>query len=409
MFMTHTDNLASIEFCLDWEKNGIRHCDTLFAPRVNFWRDLLPPPLGQALMGRWRGETVAVEFDPGQVTDARRDDRVHRVAVQRINGRLRTGQAIVPRQGRFYPAGMLGGLPGVFSGAVTPFRCTAVDDGAITADFNHPLATLPLRVTATIEDVRAKFDERGGTCNDWLERLTSGPGFQARADGQPTDFFVPGALERDDASPDAEFYRQPRLVQHIDDAAIAAVTDLYRRLLPAGGRILDLMSSWTSHLPQDVDFAEVVGLGLNGEELAANPRLGRRVIHDLNADPRLPFADGQFDAVVCTVSVEYLVQPGTVFSEAARVLRPGGLFVVSFSNRWFPPKAIRLWGELHEFERPGLVLEYFLNSGRFGNLATFSLRGRPRPAHDKYSAANPVADPVFAVWGHAGGAVGNSR
>ena len=406
MFMTRTDNLASIEFRLDWEKNGICHRDTLYAPRVNFWRDLLPPPLGQALMGRWRGETVSAGFDPGQVTDAHRDERVHRVAAQRINGRLRTGQTIRPRQGRFYPAGMLGGLPGVFPGAVTPFRCTAVDGGAITADFNHPLAAVPLRVTAAIEDVRDKFDERGGTCNDWVEMLTTGPGFQARADGRPTDFFVPGALERDDPSPDAEFYRQPRLVQHIDDAAIAAVTDLYRRLLPPGGRILDLMSSWASHLPGEVDFAEVTGLGLNRTELEANGRLDRRVVHDLNADARLPFDAERFDAAVCTVSVEYLTDPLAVFAEVARVLRPGGLFVVTFSNRWFPPKAIRLWGELHEFERPGLVLEYFLNSGRFSSLATFSLRGRLRPAHDKYADANPVADPVFAVWGHAGGAVG---
>ncbi len=403
MFMTHTDNLASITFELGWEKHGIRHTDGLHAPRVNFWRDLLPPPLGPALMGRWTGERVEVDAAAGSIIAAASDSRVHRVPAARICGRLRSGEPIVPRYGRFYPAGMLKGLPGVFAGAITPFRCTGVGAGGIRADFNHPLAGLPLRVAADIEDVRLKFDERGGTCNDWLELLATGPGIQARANGRPTDFLGPGALAREDVSDDSGFYRQPRLVQHIDDEAIRAVTGIYRRLVPAGARVLDLMSSWASHLPEAVEFARVVGLGLNRVELEANPRLTGRVVHDLNRDPRLPFDDGSFDALVCTVSVEYLADPLAVFAEAARVLAPGGIFIVTFSNRWFAPKAIRIWSELHEFERPGLVLEYFLAAKRFVDLETYSLRGRPRPATDKYYPADPVADPVFAVWGYAGG------
>ena len=111
--------------------------------------------------------------------------------------------------------------------------------------------------------------------------------------------------------------------------------------------------------------------------------------------------DNEFDGVMCTVSVEYLTRPMAVFSEVARVLRPGGRFVVTFSNRWFPPKAIRVWQELHEFERMGLVLEYFLQSGGFGGLNTLSNRGLPRPTDDKYYPQIRLSDPVYAVWGEA--------
>ena len=403
MFMTHSENLASITFQLDWEKEGVHHTDALYAQRVNFWRDLLRPPLGPDLMGRWRGERVEVDFAPGQATGLWRSDRVDRIPLARINGRLSTGAVIVPRCGRFYPAGILGGLPGIFSGAVTPFRCTGVDEAGICADFNHALADVPLHVTATVEDVRPKFEERGGTCNDWIEMLLTGPGFQARANGRPTDFFPPGALDRDDPSCDEAFYRQPRLVQHIDDAAIGVVTGLYRRLVPPGARVLDLMGSWDTHLPEDVDYSEIIGLGMNRVELEANRRLTRGVVHDLNRDPRLPFESAGFNAVVCTVSVEYLTDPLAVFAEVSRVLAPGGIFVVTFSNRWFAPKAIRIWPELHEFERPGLVLEYFLRTKGFFDLGTYSLRGLPRPETDKYYPDTTVADPLFAVWGSAGG------
>jgi SAM-dependent methyltransferase len=123
------------------------------------------------------------------------------------------------------------------------------------------------------------------------------------------------------------------------------------------------------------------------------------VVHDLNADTRLPFETNNFDAVVNTASVEYLIEPLTVFREVARILRPGGYFIVTFSNRWFPTKAIRIWQELHEFERMGLVLEYFLRAGGFTDLQTYSLRGLPRPHDDKYFPDLRFSDPVYAVWG----------
>jgi SAM-dependent methyltransferase len=106
--------------------------------------------------------------------------------------------------------------------------------------------------------------------------------------------------------------------------------------------------------------------------------------------------------VVCTASVEYHTHPAAVLAEAARLLVPGGVCAVAFSNRWFPPKAIRLWGELHPFERLGFVLELFRSTRDFRGIETFSSQGWPRPEDDKYYGQIPTADPVFAVWGTRG-------
>jgi ubiquinone/menaquinone biosynthesis C-methylase UbiE len=166
-------------------------------------------------------------------------------------------------------------------------------------------------------------------------------------------------------------------------------------------QVLDLMSSWSSHLPQSAQRLEVTGLGMNAEELDCNPQLQQRLVHDLNAQPVLPFADKRFDAVVCSLSVEYLTRPLEVMRELRRVLKPGAPAVMTFSDRWFPTKVIELWTELHPFERMGLVLEYFRRAGGFRELHSESMRGLPRPADDKYAGQLLHSDPVFAVWGFA--------
>ena len=222
---------------------------------------------------------------------------------------------------------------------------------------------------------------------------------QSRCNGAPTAFFGREAFERDDAGDDGGFYERPRMVQHIDDRAVMTISNLYGRLIPSGSRVLDLMSSWTSHLPDGLETESVTGLGMNPDELAANPRLTAFDLHDLNRKPQLPYADAAFDAVICTVSVEYLIQPFEVFAEVARVLAPGGVFAVTFSDRWFPTKAIHIWKELHPFERIGMVLELFRHSGRFHALETFSSQGWPRPEGDKYADRMAFSDPVFGVWG----------
>ncbi|WCS28530.1 methyltransferase domain-containing protein (plasmid) [Methylobacterium sp. NMS14P] len=175
--------------------------------------------------------------------------------------------------------------------------------------------------------------------------------------------FPPEAFAKRDRDPDPAFYARPRFVTHIDAAAIAAVTDLYREIVPAGGDVLDLMSSWVSHLPDEVAYASVTGHGLNAAELAANPRLTRHLVQDLNAEPRLPLDTACVDAALICVSVQYLQRPVSVLSEIARVLRPGTPAVISFSNRCFPTKAVAIWSALDGVGHAQLVGLYLQRAG----------------------------------------------
>ena len=179
------------------------------------------------------------------------------------------------------------------------------------------------------------------------------------------DAFPDGFFDRQDEDDDAAFYALPRFVTHIDDATIDALTEVYRERLPSGGAVLDLMSSWISHLPAESSFSRVAGIGMNREELARNPRLTECVVQNLNREPRLPFDDASFDAVINAVSIQYLTRPVEVFRECARVLRPGGLHLIAMSHRCFPTKAIRAWHVLHPASRVDAVRQYFALAGGY--------------------------------------------
>jgi len=166
-------------------------------------------------------------------------------------------------------------------------------------------------------------------------------------------------------------------------------------------KVLDLMSGWKSHISKNVRLNSLVGLGLNKKEMENNDQLTGYTIHNLNNYPYLPFNDKEFDAVICTVSVEYMTNPLEVFCDIARILKPNGYFILTFSNRWFPPKVVSIWKELNEFERVGLILEYCLQSAKYIKLETYSMRGLPRPENDKYYTKLVMSDPIYAVWGTA--------
>lgn len=171
------------------------------------------------------------------------------------------------------------------------------------------------------------------------------------------------AFAKVDTGDDLVFYTQPRLVTHIDEVAVAALTDFYRARLPPGGRVLDLMSSWVSHLPDEVAYAEVVGHGMNAEELGANPRLDRWFVQDLNHDPILALDDRSFDAALACAGVQYLQRPAEGFNEVRRVLVAGAPFIVSFSNRCFPTKAVEVWRALDTGGHAALVKLYLERAG----------------------------------------------
>ena len=190
---------------------------------------------------------------------------------------------------------------------------------------------------------------------------------------------------RVDSQDDRIFYAVDRLVTHIEPGAIEALRTFYGSVLPGGGAVFDLMSSWRSHLPSD-GMGAVTGLGMNATEMAANPQLDDYVVHDLNADPTLPFADAAFVGAVCTVSVQYLTSPVEVFAEVRRVLQPGAPFAVAFSNRCFPTKAVALWRYGTDADHVDLVRAYFANAG----FADVTDRRLPSPD-----------DPVHVVTAHA--------
>lgn len=162
-----------------------------------------------------------------------------------------------------------------------------------------------------------------------------------------------------DSTDDKLFYEYPRFVTHVDEGFIQQLTDLYREHLKPNTRIFDMMSSWVSHLPQEMEFSHVEGHGLNAEELERNPQLNHYFVQNLNENPQLPLKDQDFDAVLNCVSVQYLQYPEAVFSEIHRILKPGGIAIISFSNRMFFQKAIQAWREGTESSRVELVKRYF--------------------------------------------------
>ncbi len=210
----------------------------------------------------------------------------------------------------------------------------------------------------------------------------------------PAEILAPEYYRRYDESDDGGFYTAPRLVAHIDDTAITATTELYREILPPDADVLDLMSSYYSHLPEPrAQFARRVwALGMNAEEMRRNPQADEYAVQNLNRNPTLPYAAASFDAVLCAVSVQYLQQPVTVFAEVSRVLRPGGVFAVTFSNRCFPTKAVAVWTNTTDRQHLELVEAYLAAAGGFERITVAQRnerRGDPLYAVTAYKTGDP--------------------
>ena len=206
--------------------------------------------------------------------------------------------------------------------------------------------------------------------------------------GQATESrFSPEYFQREDEGDDSVFYESPRLVVHIDEGAIAAVGRLFKDQVPENAEVLDLMSSWRSHWPADHAKKRMVGLGLNAIEMRENPDLDESVVHNVNINPVLPFDDESFDAVLITVSAQYLTKPVETFEEVSRILRPGGVFIVSFSNRMFPTKAVLIWRNSTDRGRVDLVGTYMEAAENFEDIQGSFINPE----------TSPPDDPVFAV------------
>ncbi len=199
---------------------------------------------------------------------------------------------------------------------------------------------------------------------------------------------TPEYFQREDESDDSIFYESPRLVVHIDDGAIAAISRFFKDQIPEDAEVLDLMSSWRSHWPKDHPKKRMIGLGMNDVELRENPDLDGYVVHDVNINPILPFENETFDAVVITVSAQYLTKPIAAFQQVNRILRPGGVFIVSFSNRMFPTKAVLVWRNSTDRGRVDLVGTYMEEAENFEDIQGTFLNAEN----------SPPEDPMFAVF-----------
>ncbi len=395
----HSKGSMSIEFTLKWKSSHASHTDCYFAKRINLWTDFFTQKAYDMLMGKRESDSIEFPLRTDEIVPPFEPENEFFIEQSQFDRRYFSSYTIEPQFGRFYPKGILRGIQNVFRDNIKPFRCIGITDTSIKVDFNHPISHHKIKVIASVRQVREELRKLGGECIDWMEIITDGPGMQARYQGNPTDFISDDSFKRDDESDDLSFYSEPRLVTHVDDQAISTVREIYYNLLKDGMMVLDLMSSWRSHLPENLRFKSVTGLGLNTEEMEDNPQLTRYKVHDLNKNYHLPFRDGEFDAVICSFSVDYMTQPFGVFEDVARILKQQGYFILTFSNRWFTPKVAKIWSELHEFERIGLVLEYFLRSGQYKDLETYSIRGLPRPMDDKYYPQIQFSDPIYAVWG----------
>lgn len=379
-----------------WQKGGVSHHEHYFIHRLNPWRDVIPGSFLDSVLDNPTHSASTWHKGPGELIPSFDPDQIKTISADQLDNAIRENGL---KSGRFYPLGLVSGLPGVFKGNMTPFRCLDAGDRYYTIDLNHPLSQVPLHLTLKTATSEKGGEERGGGCMDWMDTVLTGPGMQSRYDGSPTCFLDSHSFERKDGKPDTLFYEQDRFVRHIDDLAHDHLVRIYETSLTPGMAVLDLMASWESHLPQAWEFSNLVGIGMNENELKQNRQLNDYRVQDLNADSRLGFEENTFDRVICSLSVEYLIDPVPLFKEAARVLKPGGRLMISFSNRWFPEKVTHVWKELHDFERMGLVLEYFLSAHRFESFTTYSHRGYPRPLTDKYSDQLHQSDPLYVVSG----------
>lgn len=386
---------------LTYNDRGCACEDRLYAAGMNMWRDVFPGETREKLLGKKEGDVVILPIDsamyPQLVYDPALVRTVRKSQIDTVGSK---GGFLEMCPGRFYPQKILKGVPGVFSNTMTPCRFVKFTNGMAVFDLNHPLAGRNLLFSLEIVKIFPEDRKRGGRCEDWLEKAAlDGPGMQCCFDEAPGVFMSPGWNSREDETSDENFYRKPRMVQHLDSMALKIITDEYGKLAhPAADvlDVLDVMGSWNSHMPLEYAMNLTV-IGMNKLELEANDRAKETVVRDLNIPKSLPWESCSFDLVVCTASIEYLTSPETIVKEIARVLRPGGKVAISFSNRWFPTKAIALWSKLHDFEKMGFVRR-LLAGGGFEKLSSLSVRGYPRPDDDPHPEL-AQADPVLLVCG----------
>ncbi len=391
----------SILIDVQWQDELATYKDSNFILKTNFWRDFYPAVFDYQIKRAELNQTLNINYAAGDLIENNYSSSlIQTISIKKFNQYYSGPIAIQPTVGRFYPRGMIEGVADCFKMDNRPFRILSKTDDTLEIDLNHPLARYPIQVSATITDVFDANQQNGGRCNDIAETITTnGPGFQVPLASTPFDFSQGMPFSRKIEDDDAVFYDAIETIPVVDQAALEQLTLFYSKHLKDHSNILDLMAGPDSYIPEEVNDLDITGLGLKEKDLEANSALNQYTLHDLNKQPELPFDDQQFDAVICSFSVEYMTQPIKIFQQIARILKPGGVLLIGFSDRFFEKKAIGLWDDLHTFERMGIVLEYFRQAGEFEDLHTESIRGLIRHNNDPFINKNVFSCPMFMLSG----------
>lgn len=371
------DSVVTIYFEFIWSSTHAGHTERYLATDVSFTRDILPLGVKSRMRGLGVGDSTEFTMDMTEVPPFK-PGKILGMSRTRFVGAPDLGRKLEPRIGRFYPKYYIDNVPGTRPDSNTPFRVVGTDRSGFKADLNHPMADREVTIRATVMDIKPP-SEGGGSLRRWPDIFFKGPGMQARLEETPTDFLGWEPFRREEDSGDAEYYATSGRHDLLESGAAERVRTAYAGVVEDGMTVLDLLAGRESHLPDGVTPGEVTGLGLNRADMDANPALAKQVVHNVNEHRVLPFEDGAFDAIVCTAGVEYLTSPFEIFEEAGRVLRPGGIFALAFTETWDENKVIGVWPELYPFERMGLVSQYFVRSEQFDAIRTISARGDDAP------------------------------
>lgn len=390
--------ICDMEFSIKWQSRIGSHCDRYHVENVDFWRDIFPGELESVLPKLREGESCSESYAPGDLVPTSSTSNIKTINRASIDGD-QLGEDVHLQKGRFYPQGIAWKPLTTFPSSSMPMRVTALRDREVQVDTNHPLADCSIVLQATMGRETDKGAQRGGSLQHIGELVTlNGPGMQVPITGESIYDLAGYPFVREDDGDDTAYYETPRMVPHLDVTAQYHVQKFYEKILQPEMKVLDFMSSWQSHLPDDLASCNVTGLGLNEQELQTNLHLDDYLLQNLNYNTTLPFDDASFDAIICTVSIEYLCRPREIMAELGRILRPGGTLAITISERWFPGKQIAPWKNMHPFERQGFVVSYFLEEPSFERINTESIRGYPRPAQDKYSLQTSWSDSLYMVW-----------
>lgn len=392
----------SILIDIQWQDDFAHYTDQYFLLKTNFWRDFYPAKFDYQIKRAELNETLSIKYAPGELMESEfHKHNIIKISKDQFNQFYGGPIAIIPTIGRFYPRGMLDDVPDCFKLDNRPFRLVDIDNDndTLTVDLNHPLADQALTLTATITDVFDANQQNGGRCNEIAELITfNGPGLQRLLADQPFDFSQNMPFARTMEDDDTTFYDALETQPIVDRVALEQLTQYYAKFIKDNDKVLDLMAGPDSFYPNDLKNIQLTVLGVKEKDLNDNPRAQQRIVHNVNQQTELNFADQSFDIVSCAFAVEYMTQPIELFKQIHRILKPGGLFIVSFSDLFFSQKATRLWHDLHAFERPGIVLEYFRQSG-FEQMDYQSIRGLIRHDDDPFKNKTVHSCPMFMLSG----------